>query len=206
MSELINTSTPLLVVLSGPSGVGKDAVLTRLRARLSTCHFTVTVTTRPLRPGERDGVDYYFISPERFHKMMANGELLEYAQVYGNWYGVPREQVQQAFSQGRDVMIKADVQGAATIKILAPQAIFIFLAPASLKELEFRLRQRHTESSEAIARRLAVAAEEMKQLQMFDYVVVNADGQMERAINQIEAIITAEKCRVQSRIIQLKIS
>lgn len=205
MSELVNTSTPLLVVLSGPSGVGKDAVLTRLRARLSTCHFTVTVTTRPRRPGEREGVDYFFISPERFQEMMANRELLEHAQVYGNWYGVPREQVRQAFSRGQDVMIKADVQGAATIKKIVPQAVFIFLAPAGLQELEFRLRQRHTESLEALARRLAVATEEMKQLKMFDYVVVNADRQMNQAISQIEAIITAEKCRVQPRAIKINV-
>lgn len=205
MSEYSSSSVPLLVVLSGPSGVGKDAILIRLRDKLSKCHFTVTVTTRPRRPKEQDGVDYFFISPGRFQEMIAHGELLEYAQVYGNWYGVPRQQVQQAFSRGQDVIIKADVQGAATIKKLIPQAVFIFLAPASLEELEFRLRQRHTESPEALARRLAVATEEMKQLYIFDYMVVNADGQMEQAIATIEAIITAEKCRVQPRVIKINV-
>lgn len=203
MNEFISTSTPLLVVLSGPSGVGKDAILTRLKHRLKTCHFTVTVTTRPRRPAERDGVDYYFVSPERFQEMITNGELLECAEVYGNWYGVPREQVRQAFSRGLDVMIKADVQGAATIKKMAPQAVFIFLAPAGLEELEKRLRNRHTESPEVLARRLAVATEEMKQVRKFDYVVVNADGQMDTATTQIEAIIAAEKCRVHPRMVQL---
>lgn len=199
MSESTIGSTPLLIVLSGPSGVGKDAILTSLRDRLPNCHFTVTVTTRPRRPKEQDGVDYFFISPERFRDMIANGELLEYAQVYGNWYGVPKEQVRQALSKGMDVMIKADVQGAATLKKSVPQAVFIFLAPANLRELEFRLRERQTESQEALAHRLAVATEEMKQLDKFDYMVVNADGQMEWAIDQIEAIVTAEKCRVQPK-------
>ena len=205
MIEYYSSPAPLLVVLSGPSGVGKDAVLIRLRDKLSKCHFTVTVTTRPHRPKEQDGVDYFFIPQERFQEIIANGELLEYAQVYGNWYGVPRQQVQQAFSRGQDVIIKADVQGAATIKRLIPQAVFIFLAPASLEELEFRLHQRHTESPEALARRLAVATEEMKQLYIFDYMVVNAYGQMEQAITTIEAIITAEKCRVQPRVIKINV-
>lgn len=195
--------TPLLLVLSGPSGVGKDAVLSRLRSRLASCHFIVTVTTRPRRPQELDGVDYFFVSQERFQQLVTNGELLEYAEVYGNWYGVPRGQVRNALSQGRDVMIKADVQGAATIKRLAPDAVFIFLAPSTLEELESRLRSRHTESPESLARRLAVAKEEMKRLPMFDYMVVNADGQMERAIAQIEAIITAEKTRVRPRTVNL---
>lgn len=194
---------PLLLVLSGPSGVGKDAVLSRLRSRLPSCHFVVTVTTRPRRPQERDGVDYFFLSRERLQQMLGNGELLEYAEVYGNWYGVPRDQVRDALAQGLDVMIKTDVQGAATIKRLAPDAVFIFLAPGNLGELESRLRSRHTESPESLARRLAVAKEEMKQLPMFDYVVVNADGQMDRAIAQIEAIITAEKRRVRTRTVDL---
>ncbi|MBI4289284.1 MAG: guanylate kinase [Chloroflexi bacterium] len=193
----------MLVVLSGPSGVGKDAVLSRLRTKLPACHFTVTVTTRTRRPQERDGVDYNFVSERRFQELLGRGELLEYAQVYGNWYGVPKDQVREALARGRDVMIKADVQGAATIKRLAPQAVFIFLAPGSLEELESRLHNRHTESPEALAQRLQVAREEMKRLPEFDYIVVNADARMDQAIAQIEAIITAEKCRVQPRIVKL---
>lgn len=148
-------------------------------------------------------MDYFFVSPEHFQDMITQGRLLEYAQVYGYWYGVPREHVCHSLALGQDVMIKVDVQGAATIKRLAPEAIFIFLAPASLEELESRLRHRHTEVPEALARRLEVAGEEMKQIQMFDYKVVNADGQMERAVAQIEAIITAEKCLVQRRVVKL---
>ncbi len=193
----------LLIVLSGPSGVGKDAILSQLRAKLPSCHFTVTVTTRSRRPQERDGVDYIFVSEQRFRDMLEKGELLEYALVYGNWYGVPKAQVRDALARGRDVLIKADVQGAATIKRLAPEAVVIFLAPASLQELESRLHNRHTESPEGLARRLQVAREEMKRLSEFDYVVVNADARMDLAVTQIEAIITAEKCRVQPRVVSL---
>lgn len=203
MNEPVPSPQALLVILSGPSGVGKDAVLARLKARWPSGHFVVTVTTRPRRPRERDGVDYFFVSPERFQEMVARGELLEHAQVYGHWYGVPREPVRRALAQGQDVIIKADVQGAATIKGLAPQAIFIFLAPASLEELEARLHHRHTEAPQVLARRLEIAREEMKRLPRFDYRVVNAEGQIEGAVAQIEAIVMAERCRVQPRRIKL---
>lgn len=194
---------PLLVVLSGPSGVGKDAVLARMKGQGRPYHFTVTATTRPRRRGEVEGRDYHFLSPEEFHRMREQGQFLEWAQVYGHYYGVPREQVRSALAQGRDVIIKADVQGAATIRSLVPQAAFIFLAPASLEELEERLRQRQTESSLDLELRMRTAREEMRQLPQFDYVVVNPRDQIDRAVLQIEAIITAEKCRVKPRTVAL---
>ena len=193
----------LLVVLSGPSGVGKDAVLTRLREWGHPYHFAVPVTTRPRREQERAGVDYHFVSPARFQEMMDGEELLEWASVYENWYGVPRPPLQQALERGQDVIVKIDVQGAATIKSLVPQAVFIFLVPPSMEELEERLRQRHTESGADLALRLETAREEMKCLSMFDYVVVNPQDRVDWAASQIEAIIRAEKCRVSPRVVKL---
>jgi len=195
--------SPLLIVLSGPSGAGKDAVVSRLRETGRPYHFTVTATTRPMRPRERPGVDYYFHGPEEFQAMRERGEFLESACVYGHWYGVPRSQVREALGRGRDVFIKVDVQGAATIKSLAPQAVFIFLAPASLEELERRLRQRKTESAGDMERRIKTAREEMMRLPMFDYVVVNDNGQLDEAVSCIEAIVHAERCRVPPRLVRL---
>ncbi|MDO8532334.1 MAG: guanylate kinase [Dehalococcoidia bacterium] len=192
--------SPLLVVLSGPSGVGKDAVLVRLRALDRPYHFTITATTRPKRASERDGVDYFFYTEEAFTAMKERGEFLESAHVYGHWYGVPRSQVREALSRGRDVFIKIDVQGAATIKSLAPQAVFIFLASPTLEELERRLRQRKTEREVDMERRIKTAQEEMARLPMFDYVVVNDNGRIDHAASTIEAILQAERCRIPPRV------
>lgn len=191
--------SPLLVVLSGPSGVGKDAVLARLRELDRPYHFTVTATTRPQRVNERDGVDYFFYTPDAFMAMKERGEFLESAHVYGHWYGVPRSQVRDALSKGRDVFIKIDVQGAATIKSLAPQAVFVFLAAPTQEDLERRLRQRKTEREVDMERRIKTAREEMARLPMFDYVVVNDNGQLDHAVATIEAILQAERCRVPPR-------
>jgi guanylate kinase len=190
---------PLVVVLSGPSGVGKDAVLTQMRDQNCPFFYTVTATTRPQRPGEIDGVHYHFIGMEQFNLMVKEGELLEWAQVYGNYYGVPKAPVLEARARGQDVIIKADVQGAATIKCLAPEAVFIFLAPPSIEELATRLRLRKTESPEAYAMRLQTAREEMKSLPMFDYVVVNSSQKLDLAVQKILDITVAEKCRVYPR-------
>ena len=181
--------------------MGKDAVLARMREMGLRLHYTITATTRPRREGERDGVDYYFVSQKRFQEMVEGGEFLEWANVYGNWYGVPKKQVQEALGRGLDVIIKADVQGAETIKGIAPQAVFIFLAPPSMEELEERLRQRKTESTEELSERIKTAREEMESLHMFDYVVVN--HQIDQTVSQIDAIITAEGCRVKPRVIKL---
>lgn len=190
-------------MLSGPSGVGKDVVLARMKELGRPLHYTVTATTRPQRGTERDGVDYQFLSPAKFEEMVAKGELLEWAKVYGYWYGVPKEQVKQALEQGLDVIIKADVQGAATIRRAAPQALLIFLTPPSMAELEARLRQRKTESGFDLNLRLKTAREETKCLPLFDYVVVNRQNQVDLAVAQIDAIISAEKCRVNPRVVEL---
>jgi len=196
-------SSPLLVVLSGPSGTGKDAILSRLKESGYPAQFVTTVTTRPKRAREKDGVDYRFISPERFQEMLEAKQFLEYAEVYGNRYGVPREPVSQALEQGKDVILKVDCQGAATIKKLLPQAVFIFVVPPSMEELTARLRGRRTESDFDCDLRLKTAEAEMKQLPLFDYVVVSQQGKIDLAVLAIEAIIIAEKHRVSPREISL---
>ena len=198
-----NPSPPLLVVLSGPSGVGKDAVLSELRKLDRPWHFAVTATTRPMRPGERDGVDYIFLDAETFDRMRERDEFLECAEVYGRWYGVPRSQAREALRSGKDVFLKIDVQGAATIRGMAPEALLIFLIPPSLGELQQRLRGRMTESSEELERRLRTAEEELGQVHHFDYRVVNPDGRLEVAVADIDSIVAAEKCRVSPRMVQL---
>jgi guanylate kinase len=197
-------ANPLLIVLSGPSGVGKDAVLNGIKRRRYPLYYAVTATTRPRRERERDGVDYHFVSRADFEKMIERNELLEWANVYGNLYGVPKRQIREALSRGQDAVVKVDVQGAATIKRIVPQAVFIFLAPPSMNDLENRLRQRKTESGVDLELRMKAAQEEMKQLPMFDYIVVNHKDGIEVAISQIEAIITAEKCRVNQRLTEFE--
>jgi guanylate kinase len=190
---------PLLLVLSGPSGAGKDSVLTRMKELDIPLKFIVTVTTRPRRPSEKDNVDYHYISEASFQKMLQEKELLEWANVYGNWYGVPKEPVKQALERGQDAIVKVDIQGAATIKKILPQAVFIFLIPPSMTELITRLRQRNTESKTELDLRLKTAEQEMKKLPMFDYAVVNQQEQIDSVVSDIKAIITAEKMRVKPR-------
>jgi len=197
------SSNRLLIVLSGPSGVGKDALLRKMKEQKYPFHYVVTVTSRPRREGERDGVDYRFISQREFQQMIDNGELLEWANVYGNYYGVPRKEISQALSKGKDVIVKVDVQGAATIKRILPQAVCIFLRPPSMEELERRLRQRHSESAKDLALRLRKAEEEMKSLPLFDHVLTSYQGKLDEAISQIQAIVTAEKRRVKPRVVEL---
>ena len=197
------TGPPLLIILSGPSGVGKDAVLTRMRLLDRPFHLTVTVTTRPKRPMETDGVDYIFLSKREFGMMVAKDEFLEHAEVYGNHYGVPKHQVRDAMAAGMDVIIKADVQGAETIRALAPEALAIFLAPTDMAELEARLTARLTESPGALVLRLKTAAAEMQEAQKFDYVVYNPDGRIDEAVVQIERLVKLEKDRVPPRRVAL---
>ena len=186
---------PLLVVLSGPSGVGKDAVLERMRRLGSPYHFAVTATTRPMREGEREGEPYHFVPRPEFERMIAHGELLEWAEVYGNLYGVPRAQVERALSEGRDVLVKVDVQGAMTIRGLVPDALLVFLAPPSMDELTRRLTSRGTEAEEAMKRRLREAEAEMEAAELFDHVVVNRRGRLNDAVRQIEALTADERHR-----------
>ena len=199
LSPLSPPAKSLLIVLSGLSGAGKDVVLNRLRKSSYPLEFILTVTTRVRRPNERDGVHYRFISRDKFQELIDRHELLEWASVYGNWYGVPKEPVRQALDKGKDVIVKVDVQGAATIKKILPQAVFIFLTPPSMEELVLRLKQRRTESPSDLDLRIKTAEEELKRLPLFDYIVVNRQGEIDRAAADIEAIIAAEKCRVAPR-------
>ena len=199
----LTSPNPLLIVLSGPSGVGKDVTLKRMKELGYPLHFVVTVTTRPKRPGEIDGVDYHFISMEAFQRMLEGGELLEHANVFGHYYGVPKQEVRKALARGEDVLLRIDVQGAATIKKIVPHAVFIFLAPPSMEELIQRLEKRKTESAEKLERRIRIARDEIKALPNYDYVVVNRDGRLDETVKQIAAIVTAEKCRVRPRKIEL---
>jgi len=193
----------LLIVLSGPSGVGKDALLKKMKEQKYPFHYVVTVTSRPRRKGERDGVDYHFISQQEFQQMIDNEELLEWANVYGNYYGVPKREISQALSKGMDVIVKVDVQGAATIRRISPQTVFIFLRPPSMEELELRLRQRHTESARDLAVRLRKAEEEMNSLPLFDHVLTSHQGKLDEVISQVQAIVTAEKRRVKPGAVEL---
>ena len=197
------SAKPLLIVLSSPSGAGKDAVLTEMKVLGCPLAYITTVTTRPLRANEKDNVDYHFVSMKKFQEMLESKDLLEWANVYGNWYGVPKGPVKQALGRGQDVIVKVDIQGAATIKKILPQAIFIFLMPSSMEELATRLKQRHTESPSDLDLRLKTAEKEIKQLPLFDYAVLNKEGEVNRAVSDIMAIITAEKCRVNPREITL---
>jgi len=190
---------PLLIILSGPSGVGKDAVLAKMKESGYPLEYITTITTRPQRATEKDNIDYHFVSLGRFQEMIERQELLEWAKVYGNWYGVPKEAVRQALNRGKDTLVKVDVQGAATIKKILSGAVFIFIISPSIEELITRLKQRRTESSFDLALRVKIAEEEIKQLSLFDYVVVNRQGEIDRAVSDIQAIITAEKCRVTPR-------
>ena len=187
---------PLFIVLSSPSGAGKDAILNRMKELDYPLKYITTVTTRPQRATERDDVDYHFVSRERFQEMISNNELLERANVYGSWYGVPKQPVEQALSRGQDAIVKVDIQGASTIKKILPQAILIFLIPPSMEELVVRLKQRHTEQPSDLALRIKTAEEEIKQLPLFDYVVVSQRDKVDLAVSDIKAIITAEKCPV----------
>jgi len=203
--KVISIATnPLFIVLSGPSGVGKDAVLDGIKRTGCPLYYAVTATTRPRRQGEINGVDYQFVSKAKFEQMIEKGELLEWANVYGNLYGVPKRDLKQALARGQDVIVKVDVQGAATIKRIVPQAVFIFLAPPSMSDLKERLKRRETESSVDLGLRMKAAQDEMKSLPIFDYIVVNHKDGVELAVSQIEAIITAEKCRVKPRSVEFK--
>jgi guanylate kinase len=194
---------PLLIVISGPSGVGKDVTLARMKELGHPFHFVVTATDRSQRPGEVHGIDYYFVSSEEFATMLGQDELLEHAIVYGQHKGIPKPHVREALASGKDVIMRLDVQGAATVRRIVPDALLIFLMAPSEEELIRRLKERKTESPENLKRRIALAREEMKRLSEFDYVVVNRDGKLDEAVEQIIAIITAEKCRVKQRRIEL---
>jgi guanylate kinase len=193
----------LLVVVSGPSGVGKDASLKRMRELNCPFHFLVTCTTRLQRADEVDGKDYHFITPEQFAEMDARGEFLERAVVYGYDYGNSKQEVRDALARGQDVIMRIDVQGATTIKRLVPEAVFIFLMPPCIESLEARLRKRRTEPEEYLKIRLHAARLEMNEVEKFDYVIVNEDDALDETAALLYSIIQAEKCRAQPRRINL---
>ncbi len=194
---------PLLIVISGPSGAGKDRLIARMKELGYPFHFVVTATTRPQREGEVHGRDYFFVSTDEFAQMIEEDQLLEYAVVYGDYKGIPKEQVRQALASGKDVILRIDVQGAATIRRLIPEAVLIFVTAPSEEELIARLQARKTEPPDQLKLRIATSRQEMRRLPEFDYVVVNRTGELDKAVDQILAIITAEHCRVKPRIVRL---
>jgi guanylate kinase len=194
---------PLLVVISGPSGVGKDSLVERMKDRGAQFHFVVTATSREPRPGEVEGVDYFFLTQEDFRTMIDEDELLEHALVYGQYKGIPKQQVRAALQSGQDVLMRIDVQGAATIRRLIPEAILVFLTAASEAELIERLRQRNTESEDQLQQRIEMARDEMARLPEFDYLVVNAACSLDSAVDRVLEIISAEHHRVHPRKVSL---
>ena len=191
MDKTEESAQPILLVISGPSGVGKDSVIQHLKENIINCHFTITATTRDRRPGEIDGKDYIFLDKASFSEKISLDQFLEYAEVYGNWYGIPTKQVTDALSNGNDVIIKADVQGASTIKKKVKGSILIFLKPPSTLDLEKRLRKRHTEDDVQLRLRLATAKEELSKIDLFDYVVIN--DTVAEASEQIRHIIDTQR-------------
>lgn len=194
---------PLLIVISGPSGVGKDAVVQRLKERHPGFHFVVTANTRPPRPNEVHGVDYFFYSREEFQRRIKAGEFFEYTQVYTDYKGIPRAQVIDALASGCDVVMRVDVQGAATVKKKVPSAILIFLTTASEEELVERLQSRRTDSQEEIKVRIETARQEYQRMGEFDYKVVNHEGKLDQTVDDILDIIKAERHRVKQTKVRL---
>jgi guanylate kinase len=199
--------SPLLIVISGTSGAGKDSVARALVRRMEDMgypvHFVVTATSRPKRGNEVEGVDYIFVSKDDFERMIAENELLEYAIVYDQYKGIPRRQARDAMASGKDVVMRLDVQGAATIRRLAPDAVSVFITASSEQELAERLRRRHTESEEQLCLRLQAARRELLQVQEFDYVVPNVNGKLEQTVDIVMSIVIAEKHRANPRRAQL---
>ncbi len=193
----------LLFVLSAPSGTGKDSVINALKQQDMDFYVVPSVTTRAPRPGESEGHPYHFISQEQFQQLVARDELLEYANVHGNWYGQPRQPIRDNLAAGRDVLLKIDVQGAATIRRKVPQAIFIFLVPGSFEELTERLTTRQTETSVERQHRLADAQNELAQQSMYDYVIVNRQNHLQEAVDQLRTIMRAEHARTSPRHIDI---
>lgn len=188
---------PRLIILSGPSGVGKDTIAQMiLERRPDDFRFVVTATTRPPREAEVEGRDYFFVSSDEFARMINENELLEYALVYNDFKGIPKKQIREAIEYGKHVILRVDVQGAATVRKLLPTAISIFLTTDSREALARRLRQRQSDSGEGLNLRIATAVQEMKRINEFDYCVINDEDEQEKAVEQILSIVEAESCRV----------
>ena len=187
--------TTLMVIISGPSGVGKDSVLRALKGRNLPIHHVITMNTRSPRSDEKEGVDYYFVSKAQFKKMIANDEMLEYSTVYKDYKGVPKSEVRKAIATGKDVIFRLDVQGAEKVKAIYPQAILIFLTPSNQKEWYERLGDRVLNEEKDLNTRIQTVKAELDKINIFDYIVVNAQGKLDEAVDIIEAIITAEHHR-----------
>ena len=194
---------PLLIVISGPSGVGKDSVVQRMKERGFPFHFVVTATTREKRENEVHGRDYWFKSKDEFARMIEENELLEYAIVYGDYKGIPKSGARDALSSGEDVVMRVDVQGAESVRKIAPEALLIFITCEGEDELERRLRQRKSETPDSLALRIATARKELSRIEAFDYVIVNQDCHLDDTVDKVRSIITAEHLRVKQRKVTL---
>jgi len=199
----IRKPDPLLIVISGPSGVGKDSVVQRMIERGFPFHFVVTATTREKRDNETNGQDYWFVSKDEFARMIEENELFEYAIVYGDYKGIPKFEVRGALASGQDVIMRVDVQGAESVRKLAPEALLIFITCENEEELERRLRERKTETADSLSLRIATARKELKRIDAFDYVIVNQDFHLDDTVDKVRAIIAAEHLRVHHRKVSL---
>ncbi len=187
----------MLMILSGPAGSGKDTVLASVYKLMPDMVQSVSMTTRAPREGEKDGVDYYFVSHECFEAAIKENKMLEYAQYGVNYYGTPKEAVDRMLNEGKIVVLKIEVQGARNIRNIYPDAISIFITPPNMSVLEHRLRKRGTESDEDIERRLKIAADELSNINEYDYIVIN--DELENAVNDVKTIISAEKLKISRR-------
>lgn len=200
---LSRSQKPLLIVISGPSGVGKDSVINRMKERGLPFRFVITANTRPQRPDEIDGVDYFFVTHEEFEQMIEDGELFEYAVVYEDLKGVPKNQIEDALASGEDVIMRLDVQGAETIRAKCPEALLVFLSTRNEDELIARLKTRRTESEESLTLRIKTAREEFERVDSFDYYVVNEEDKLDETVDTILSIIQAEHARTTPREVSL---
>ena len=184
----------ILFVVSAPAGCGKDTILEQALSRNINLHYSVSATTRPMRPGETDGVSYHFRTRDQFEEMIAQNELLEHTEYCGNYYGTPRKTVEDMLASGKNAVLKIEIEGAANVKKLFPEAVLIFILPPSMQELDRRLRGRGTEDEPTIQKRLEQAKTELSYAKNYDYVITNGD--LEKAVDDLIAVVTAESFKV----------
>ena len=195
-----NIMNPIIVVISGPSGVGKDVMITRMiESNRIGFHFTVTMTTRDSRPSEIDGVNHHFVTVDDFVNLIAGDDLLEWAQVYGNYYGVPKQQVRDALIAGNHVILRVDVQGAKRLSEIIPEALLIFITPPSLDVLKTHLQKRGVDTETEMTKRLTAAKEEISQASLFDFTITNEEGRLDDTVNRVVEIIESESQRIPPR-------